>query len=240
MGTWTLAKQAGFDIEFQYEDEPIRDSKYYIVPALCGLNNMPKDRYTELFKKVEDGATLYVSFDGASIAQFEKIFGMSVETQEGFAGSADVQLSCGKLPISFNWRLTMSSCGAEVLVYDSDHRPVLSKFAYGKGTVYFMGYPVEKHITMTNGAADLPYYEIYRMWGADILDSREVTTDVHNMTLTIHKIDDASAYVVAVNNNDNDSPLNAQVNGSWKITEVIYGNVNSVKAHDCAIFKINA
>lgn len=240
LGTWTLAKQAGFDIEFQYEDEPIRDSKVYIVPSLCGLNNMPKDRYTELFKKVEDGATLYVSFDGASIAQFEKNFGMTVETQEGFAGSADIELSGGKLPFSFNWRLTMAPCGAEVLLRDCDNRAVLSKFAYGKGTVYFMSYPVEKHIVMNNGAADKPYYEIYRMWAAEVLDSREFTTDVHNLTVTIHKIDEKSAYAVVVNNNDDARPLNAQMNGTWQITDVIYGDIRSIKGHDCLILKLNA
>ncbi|MBR7127845.1 MAG: hypothetical protein IKD09_04600, partial [Lentisphaeria bacterium] len=100
------------------------------------------------------------------------------------------------------------------------------------------GYPVEKHVVMTNGAVDKPYYEIYRTWGAELLDSREVTSDVHNVTLTIHKVTENSAYVVAVNNNDHACPLNPQFNGAWKLDKVIYGDIASIGSHDCLILSI--
>ena len=56
----------------------------------------------------------------------------------------------------------------------------------------------------------------------------------------IHKIDEKSAYVVVVNNNDNACPLNPEMKDSWHITEVIYGDVASIKGHDCLICKIEA
>lgn len=238
LGTWVLAKQAGLDIEFQYADEALRTADTYIVPSLCGLSNMPKDRYVELFNRVGEGATLYVSYDGAAVAEFEKLFGMTVEYFETFSGSAKVNVNGKELPFSFNSRLTMAPCGAEVLLKDTDGRPVLSEFRYGKGKVFLMGYPVERHIVLNNRAADENYCDIYRIWAKDILAGRLLRSTTHNVTVTIHCIDETSAYAVAVNNNDETVALAPELCADWKITETLWGDMDAIGGHDCIVLKI--
>ena len=238
LGTWILAKQAGLDIEFQFSDEPLRDSGVYIVPSVCGLNNMPKDRFSELFAKVENGATLYFSFDGAAIAEFEKLFGMTVEYFEEFSGSSNVMVAGKKLPFSFNSRLTLNPAGAEVQLYDTDGRPVLSQYCYGKGKVFFMALPVEQHIVRNNQAVEENYCEIYRIWSKDVLSKRPLRSRTHNVTVTIHPVTENFAYVVVVNNNDTSAPLAAALGPGWRITETLWGNPDAIAGHACAILKI--
>ncbi|MBQ9774849.1 MAG: beta-mannanase [Lentisphaeria bacterium] len=238
LGTWVLAKQAGLDLEFQFSDEPLRDCGVYIVPAVCGLNNMPKDRFTELFDKVENGATLYFSYDGAAIAEFENLFGMTVEYFEEFSGTVNVAVAGKELPFCFNSRLTLTPAGAEVLLHDADGRPVLSQYRCGKGKVFFMALPVEQHIVRNNRSAEEPYCEIYRIWAKEVLAARPLRSRTHNVTVTIHPVDEKNAYVTAVNNNDAPAALAAELNSGWQIAETLWGDLDVIGGHDCTILKI--
>jgi len=55
-----LAKQAGFDLEFQFCDQPLKDSRLYILPSLSGGGSFSRHFWLNLLERVSAGATLYV------------------------------------------------------------------------------------------------------------------------------------------------------------------------------------
>ena len=56
--SFILAKQAGFDLEFQYSDQPLKPSNLYLMPSVNGMSAISRRRWLELLDKVHSGATL--------------------------------------------------------------------------------------------------------------------------------------------------------------------------------------
>ncbi len=238
-GAWTLAKQAGFDLEFQFADEPLRPSDFYIVPAQAGLNNLPRDRYLALMERVAAGATLYYSFDGACLAPFDEFFGLTTEYREVFPGTAAVEIDGDALPFDFTTRITTQSCGAEVLLRGADGRIVLSRHRYGAGEAYFLTYAPEKQIVTRNGAAERPYYKLYREAARKILERRAFRTNDPRLTVTLHHAAPNLAYAVIVNNADTKLAVTAPAFAAgWRRGRVLYGNPDAILAHSAAVIEL--
>jgi len=61
--TFILAKQAGFDLEYEHASQPLRDAPFYLLPCLAGTRMVSRRRMQDLLAKVKAGATLYISLD---------------------------------------------------------------------------------------------------------------------------------------------------------------------------------
>ncbi|MBK7709649.1 MAG: hypothetical protein IPJ37_00755 [Bacteroidales bacterium] len=61
--TFILAKQAGFDIQFQKAEQELKESKVYLMPSVKGLDAIFKDSWYKILDRVREGATLYLSLD---------------------------------------------------------------------------------------------------------------------------------------------------------------------------------
>ena len=59
--TYLLARRVGMNISFAYIDEPLPDSKIYLLPSVNDFIVMTKASYDALKAKVKDGAVLYIS-----------------------------------------------------------------------------------------------------------------------------------------------------------------------------------
>jgi hypothetical protein len=81
LGSFLLAKQAGFDIDFQFEDQLIKDAEIYLVPCVTGVNGIPKQRWELLLRKVHAGATLYISVDDGYMLNFAELTGLRVRNR---------------------------------------------------------------------------------------------------------------------------------------------------------------
>jgi endo-1,4-beta-mannosidase len=72
--SFVLAKQAGFDLEFQYADQPLRPASLYLMPSVRGMHAISRRRWLELLGRVEAGATLYLSHHDCLLSPFDEPF----------------------------------------------------------------------------------------------------------------------------------------------------------------------
>ena len=240
-GAWVLAKQAGFDLEFQFADEPLRNAGFYLVPMIAGLNNMPRSRYMELMDKVKDGATLLCTFDGACLAPFDTFFGVTSEYQENYNGTAEAVVSGTTLAFDFSTKITLSTCGAEVLLSDGENKPMLTRNPFGNGKVFFLTYSPERAIVKWNRAVEKPYYELYKLCFADALAEREIQSGNPEVTATIHPVSDDCCYAILINNAESVCTCsNVKLKDGWTIAGVVAGTFPEIPAHQFAVLNIKS
>jgi len=92
---------------------------------------------------------------------------------------------------------------AEILAYDDENRPVMSKKKYGKGIVYYLGYNIEDMAAakpgITGGNGIIPYYKFYELMKELKNNKKIVTKDNPFVGITEHIIDEETRLIVAVN-----------------------------------------
>jgi len=91
--SFILAKQAGFNIEFQTGSQPIKDASAYILPCLHGASVIDRRYWMELMGRVKEGATLYISIDSAILSHFSELAGLAIHTRERRTRPAKIELS---------------------------------------------------------------------------------------------------------------------------------------------------
>jgi hypothetical protein len=91
--SFILAKQAGFDITFQYADQPLKDASLYLMPSVSGGSPFSRRFWYELDEKVRGGATLYLSLNDGILSPFKQPFGLEVQTREKRTAPAEISLS---------------------------------------------------------------------------------------------------------------------------------------------------
>jgi hypothetical protein len=95
IGAFLLAKQAGFDIDFRFEDQPLPDAKLLSV-ALCDWRlGVAKQRWEQLLDKVRDGATLYMSSNDGYMLNFAELTGLTVQNRRRRASDASCLFTSG-------------------------------------------------------------------------------------------------------------------------------------------------
>ena len=246
--TYCLAKQANIDLDFAYALNPIPDADVYFLPSLQGNQPITKYRFEELLNKVENGATLYMSYHNSLFRDFPEISGLTVRTR-CFA-DAPMNLEMGSECITLDkvnelYRYDIEECGEEVLG-TSDNQPVFVKKAYGKGIIYTLLYPLEKMLADKTGAFsndELPRYDlIYREVVKGLNTDKCVDTDSRFIRTTEHRIDEENRYIVAINFSDEKQKCRITLKNGWSISEQYYNSFESdeleLGCNDAAIFKI--
>jgi hypothetical protein len=62
--SFVLAKQAGFDIEFQRAGQALKKSKLYLMPSIETGHSPTRAEWIELIEEIKKGAELYMSLGG--------------------------------------------------------------------------------------------------------------------------------------------------------------------------------
>ena len=200
-----LAKQAGFDVEFQFADQELKPAKFYILPSIRGTRVMPGRCYHRLLKAVREGATLLVTSDGGSLEPFNAVFGVDIATVSRAVAETvihseerDFHLRCRS-----EFQIDLVNRDAEILAVDSDDDPIFCCRAFGEGKVLFLAAPIERAATETPRAF-LPggqeFYRLYAIAAEKAGVRRRVFRTNPQLTLTEHEVDDETLLVVAVNN----------------------------------------
>ena len=237
-GTFVLAKQAGFDIEFQFIDEPLRDSQLYIVPGIIGTNWSRSFEYKALIDKAKQGATVYFSLDGGDLSPFAEAFGATVVTRETRTSSAAFDFDGIHYQLSAPYRLLIQPNDAEILGAEQDGNPILLRHAIGKGEIYLMTVPMERHTAVTPNAyaTDAPaWYRIYKRIAANVIAKRIAQSGNPLVTLTEHFFSDGHAVVIAVNNSPSEVPATLLLADGWTIK---WQNKSTVLLQDGAVFEL--
>ena len=185
-----LAKQNGFDLRFQYVNERLDDAPVYIMPGVSGACAIHRSEYLELLRRVEDGATLYVSLDDGSLSPFEAVFGVEVASREARNRPARFTTECGEFEIDSPFKLNLRAIGAEVLGAEEDGNPVFIRNKYGRGAVCLLTLPVEKALAGRPGAFHSPrepeWCGLYAPFAARAAARRLVHAGNRLVTITEH------------------------------------------------------
>lgn len=230
-GVFMLAKQAGFDIEFQYSAQPLKKSSMYLLPCISGYRVIDRHRWLELLEKVSEGAVLYISYNDGILSNFNEVTGLEVQTcRKQFANgkiSFDGIEDNLVFQLESNWQLKLKAVNARILAADSSGNPVLSCTEYGKGKVFFLSVPLETQLTGKPGVffekdAE-PYWKIYSYINRNVLSRRAVHCGNPEIGITEHPFNEDDRIVVLVNYSPAPAEALLEINGKWKAAESLYG-----------------
>lgn len=206
--SFVLAKQAGFELQFADADFEIPQSNVYMLPSVKGEIPLPLRTQKELLRRVrEDGATLYISWNGALLSGFNDMMGAEViaNRERQCNQTVDVPGIGEKLPMNGERKLLIQPVTSQVLATEENGDPALLCNAYGKGKIYFLGFGLEETICSQSGAFDKPYYKLYEYLFKPCVDS--IVTIKNNPVLGI-----------------TEHPL---PEGGWAVTVINYGTQNA-------------
>ena len=230
--TYILAKQAGFDVGFQYATQPIRDAQLYLLPCLSGHAMISRHRLQELMAKVEQGASLYLSLDTGLPSDFEPITGLEPQTREKRCDFGPIQLQAlggqPTIPSGGEFKVRFKPTRAELLGWEEDGNPAFSVAPYGKGEVYFLSVPMEMMLTSTPGAFHHPdspaCWRVYRYFAQQATASRIVKKQHPMLGVTEHPLDDNRCVVVGVNYSPAPLEDTLKLSAGWRLEEILHGD----------------
>ncbi|MBE0695907.1 MAG: beta-mannanase, partial [Anaerolineaceae bacterium] len=250
---YILARQAGFEMEFQSAEQPLKPAGLYLVPSVRGVNVVSRRRWLELLERVNQGATLYLSLDDAILAGFLETFGLKPLTRR--RRSSPVQLmipGIGPFTINTAFHLTFEPAGATILGREADENPAFTCFGYGKGQVYFLSVPIERVLTETPGAFNdqfaQPWWKLYRLVAKEFLARRAVRKEDPLLGITEHALSDTKRMIVAINYSPAPLSSAAELDQGWKPGITWRGNLKVeqnkmmifIPANDAVVFEIES
>lgn len=237
---YALAKQAGFELSFVYFDQKLPDAQLYLAPSLVGWAPMDMEMYNALLEKARGGATVYFSASTGVISEFESVTGLISDGQKRDTSMHTADFCGTTLPFSYTHQFLLRSQGAEVLAQDESGCVVFSRYRYGKGTVYYLNFPLETMLwEHRDWISDLatPYYRIYEELSRAVRADSPAAAKSPDIGLTVHPIDETRAVAVAVNYTGR--PVENPV--TWKAdvsVTPIKGDANRIDGCDCAVYMV--
>ena len=255
-GCFVMARQAGFDVVYQYDDQPLKDAEFYLMPGVSGSSSFSRRTWTALLERVRAGATLYLSHDDCILWGFKETFGLEVQTRE--RRTADAEIVIDALPgapvfsARSSIKLRLEPASAEILGREADGNPAFSHARYGKGGVYFLSVPVEQMLSNTPGGFHAPtaqpWWQVYRQMAQPALDRRIVTREQPWLGITEHPVDPEHRIVVAINYDPQPLDATLRLAGGWRAGEAWYGPLPrpdgaqwrcQIGANDAAVFTVS-
>lgn len=231
IGSFLLAKQAGFDIDFRFEDQSLPDASFYMLPCVTGVFGVAKQRWEQLLDKVRDGATLYMSSNDGYMLNFAELTGLTVQNRRRRASDAVAYLqgNRGNIPLTIpsKFKLDFRNDRGEVLAAEADGNPVLTKASYGKGTVYFCALPVELAMSQQPGVSynpeQFPYWRMYETISQEARNARVLHVNEPHIGITEHPSDQNTTIAVLINYSEADREVALELKAGWHAEESIYG-----------------
>ncbi len=248
--SFILAKQAGFDLVYQYADEPLKQAGLYLMPSVSGSRSFSRRFWLELDQRVRAGAALYLSHDDCMLSPFDTPFGVAVQTRERRTSS--VQITMDKrtgLPsytVQSPIKLHLKAARAKVLGCEPDGNPAFTCASHGKGQVYFLTVPIERVLSNTSGGYHNPqaqaFWKIYRYIARPFMTERILTKENAFIGVTEHPLDNGQRIAVLINYSPAPIKTYVKVEAGWSVVETWYGKVPAVegKGFMCDIAANNA
>ena len=235
--TYCLMKKAGLNCIFEDGENKLPDSKLYILPSINGIRMMPVERFNDLKEKVYNGADVYISINNAVISEFESFAGLKVVDSSEYSKNVTASVGDEDITIFRRRNVIFEPSTAKVLVYDKENNPFISVNGYGKGRVFFVNAPLEDNLVDRHSAFDDGLEVVYKTLFADYIRQYPFAISETELVSTFHVADDG-AYIVVLNHTDKIRPLALSLEDGYEIENVLYGNINEVKAFDGCIVKI--
>lgn len=183
---YSLARSLNLQLKFAYPKYEIPKADKYMLPSFTGYESLPREQYFELKKRVYEGATLYLSMDEGFLSEFSEFCGVKVRDTKVVNEQCELELSGKKVKLERSWRREIEAVGAKVLAYDNLGIPAFTEFKYGKGTVYYLNFPMEKNLLAKQNAFAGDYAEVYALVYKDIIDNQPIKVDNPNVKTTFY------------------------------------------------------
>ncbi len=248
--TFVLASQAGFNLEFQYGEQPLKPARLYLVPSVRGINVISRRRWLALLEQVRQGAALYLSLDDALLPGFQELFGLEVQVRSKRSRPALLSIDgLGELQIETTIRQDLRPVGAQVLGREPDGNPAFTCFSYGQGKVYFLSVPIEQALAHTpggfHGPQAQPFWQIYRRVAENVLKGQVTRKSQPLLGLTEHTLDKRWRVIVAINYSPDRLEDSLTLAPGWRLDEVWRGSVEadgrlSLGPNDAAVFTLRS
>lgn len=230
--SFLLGKQASLNIEFASVERTLPDSDIYIIPSAPKGPNMLRNRiYHPLMERVQNGATLYISYDGATFSPFEEITGCK-SNGKYITEDNKIDLFGDIFEIARNYIVDLTADRAQTVAVDGMGRPAMTLYKKGKGNIIFLNAPLEKYMLQGTDkfAEDKPdYYKFYSYIKQVASVKEKVTKTSKMLAVTEHALGDGTTVVIAVNHSQKNISESFRFNGA-KLDRVIYGDVTENKA----------
>lgn len=225
--SFILAKQAGFDLVFQYPDQPLREAELYLIPSASGGDSFSRRTLLKLQEKVSQGATLYLSHMDCMLSAFKEMFGLEIQTRQRRTAPVKIHLSgmqdSVELTLMAPIRLDLILAGAESLGEEPDGNPALTRFDYGKGQVFFLSVPIEEYLSRTPGAFHSalaqPFWHIYRLISARCLERRLLHKEHPYLGITEHPFSESRRLAVLINYSPIALQTQLSLTSGWQVVE---------------------
>lgn len=235
---YVLAKQAGLNMNFVYFEQEIPDAKMYILPSLRGWSPIGQKALNAIMKKVENGATVLITDGTGFITEIDKTLGLESHGMGDDFERRTADFGDFKLPFYYDKKFLMTSAGAEALCEDEDGTVIFSRHKRGKGEVYFLNFALETQSwNIPNGYNKFPFYKVYQIAGKNILDEKPIVSNIPDIAVTIHPLNEEEAIAVAINYSNQSYPLDIELR-NHAVSEVYYGSKDKVAACSAVIMKI--
>ena len=238
---FVLAQEAGFNVSVRKTDTALPECGAYIVPCIEGWSVMRKQTLDFLLDRAKNhGAKVLFTYDGGDFICIDEIFGLRSNGLYQQNQTHTAHFPFGDLKYTAKWNVQMESVGAEVVARNEEGNIVMSRNAYGKGEIWFLGFPLE---TLASNMVDgfrpdrnEPFYQVYRLFAKDACDSYVMQTENPFIGITQH-MEGESGYITAINYSD--APQNPEfaITDGWTY-EVLYGSTDQIPACDAAILKV--
>lgn len=235
--TYGLLRKAGLNPKFAFANDEIPKASLYILPSVNGDRVLEKKSFDALKQRVFDGADLYISMNNAIISGFEALTGLRVESSFEVATSGDFEFGSNNFSFSRARTFNFTSVNAEVLSYDQNDNPIISVANYGKGRVFYVNFPLENNLVDGYHSFDKNYHLIYKKLFENHIIDLPLTLRYENAVVTFHKNKNG---VTAVIINHSDKVIDPQINlqNGFKISKVLYGEINKINPFDALIVKL--
>ncbi len=239
--SFILGKQAGLTVTFRNVETELPDAPLYLLPCIRGWQVTYRRTLDTLLEKVEGGASLYVSFDTGHMTNFEETVGMRSHGMLNCTGVQTAKFSFGDIPYTGTKEVLLEKLTADVLAVNEKGNPILTVQSFGKGKIYFLGFPLEQMVWNKPQGFDpevsAPYYMIYRLFGGSVTEDHIVTCDDPSFGLTENYGKDGRIYGSVMNYTDKKRcPLLKVKNGYRLFT--LYGNTEEIDGCDGCIYEI--
>ena len=230
-----LAKQAGFNVRIRNSEQMPEDAPLYLIPSISGWAPLISNPWNRLLEKVAEGADVYVSFDGGSMTEFETVFGLESRGMVKNGPQHTAHFSFGDIEYRASFDMLVASVGAEVLAVNEEGNPIFTRNRYGKGNVYFLGFPLERLVAAQPYAfrpeRTQPYYRIYQEFAGGAIEQSLVRTANPYLGVTQSRQEDGSYLVAILNYGDTPAAYDGCLQPGWQ-AKALYGQEEVIGACD--------
>ncbi|PAW79201.1 MAG: hypothetical protein B9S32_04405 [Verrucomicrobia bacterium Tous-C9LFEB] len=228
-GAYILAKQAGFNIEFQHANQPLKPAELYLLPSAKGKCGLSVEGLENLKKAVRQGASLYMSTDDVYMPGIAELFSAEVENRFGKEGhfTFDFELDTETVSLTLPLKATyqMKSLGARVRGRSPEGSPVFFEATYGKGKVFLLSFPLETIMAETPLAflekPSTDAWKIYAYVAKDLLAKRVIIKESPQLFVTEHLLSPKEMACLVVNNGPQRVASTLLLKSGWRLKKCL-------------------